>query len=109
MSKPDPSNLPRHSADGDGARTKLPGATRPSLPEHHPAQFRLGLISLFAAVIGLLAGGVAYILYRLIGLFTNIFFFHRFNDQFTSARLNHLGPWVIVTPVIGGLIVGLLA
>jgi len=109
MSETDSSNLPRHSVDGDGARTKVTGATRPSLPAHHPAQFRLGLISLFAAVIGLLAGGVAYILYRLIGLFTNIFFFHRFNDQFTSARLNHLGPWVIGTPVIGSLIVGLLA
>jgi H+/Cl- antiporter ClcA/CBS domain-containing protein len=87
------------------------GATglRPASPVFSPAQFRLGLISLVAALIGLLAGGVAFILYRLIGLFTNIFFFHRFDDQFTSARLNHLGPWVIVTPVIGGLIVGIMA
>jgi H+/Cl- antiporter ClcA len=67
------------------------------------------MISALAAAIGLMAGGVAYVLYRLIGLFTNIFFFHRWDDQFTSARLNHLGPWVIVTPVIGGLIVGLMA
>jgi H+/Cl- antiporter ClcA len=56
-----------------------------------------------------MAGVVAYALYNLIGLFTNIFFYHRFAVDFTSARLNHLGLWVIVTPVIGGLIVGLMS
>ena len=74
-----------------------------------PAQFRIVLVSLLAAAIGLMAGVVAYALYNLIGLFTNIFFYHRFAVDFTSARLNHLGLWVIVTPVIGGLIVGLMA
>jgi CIC family chloride channel protein len=74
-----------------------------------PAQFRMVLISFLAAGIGLLAGGVAFILYRLIGLFTNLFFFHRWSWEFTSARLNHLGLWVIVTPVIGGIIVGFMA
>jgi CIC family chloride channel protein len=74
-----------------------------------PAQFRIVLVSFLAAAIGLMAGVVAYALYNLIGLFTNIFFYHRFAVDFTSARLNHLGLWVIVTPVIGGLIVGLMA
>jgi len=74
-----------------------------------PAQFRMGLISALAAGVGLLAGIVAFLLYRLIGLFTNIVFFHRFSTDFTSARLNHLGLWVIVVPVIGGLIVGVMA
>jgi chloride channel protein, CIC family len=78
-----------------------------TLPE--PAQFRMVLISFLAAGIGLLAGGVAFVLYRLIGLFTNLFFFHRWSWEFTSARLNHLGLWVIVTPVIGGIIVGFMA
>jgi chloride channel protein, CIC family len=99
------------SVDPQPNTTTVLGATglRPALPTSLPAQFRLGLISAFAAVIGLLAGGVAFVLYRLIGFFTNLFFFHRIDDQFTSARLNHLGPWVIVTPVIGGLIVGFMA
>lgn len=74
-----------------------------------PAQFRMGLISALAAGVGLLAGIVAYLLYRLIGLFTNIFFFHRFSLEFTSARLNHLGWWVIVTPVLGGIVIGFMA
>jgi CIC family chloride channel protein len=74
-----------------------------------PVQFRMVLVSFLAAGIGLLAGGVAFILYRLIGLFTNLFFFHHWSWEFTSARLNHLGLWVIVTPVIGGIIVGFMA
>jgi H+/Cl- antiporter ClcA len=74
-----------------------------------PAGFRLGFISLLAAGVGLLAGVVAYVLYRLIGLFTNLFFFHRWSDQFVSVRFHHLGPWVIVTPVIGGIIIGFMA
>src|SRR5438552_5831637 len=74
-----------------------------------PAQFRMVLVSCLAAGIGLVAGFLAYLLYRLIGFLTNVFFFHRLSADFASARLNHLGPWVIVIPVIGGLIVGVMA
>lgn len=74
-----------------------------------PAQFRMLLISFLAAGVGLVAGCIAFLLYKLIGLFTNIFFFHRFAADFSSARLNHLGPWVILMPVIGGIIVGFMA
>jgi CIC family chloride channel protein len=74
-----------------------------------PAHFRMVLVSFLAGGIGLLAGGVAFVLYRLIGLFTNLFFFNRWSDDFTSARLNHLGVWVILVPVIGGIVVGFMA
>jgi len=74
-----------------------------------PAQFRMVLVSFLAAGIGLLAGFIAYLLYHLIGLFTNIVFYHRFVVAFNSARNNHLGAWVIVMPVIGGIIVGFMA
>ena len=73
------------------------------------ANFRLLWVSLLSAVIGIAAGCIAYLLYNLIGLFTNIAFFHRFSFAFTSARLNTLGPWVIAVPVVGGLIVGVMA
>ena len=73
------------------------------------AGFRVVLVSFLAGAIGLLAGGVAFLLYRLIGLLTNIVFYHRFSAAFVSARYNHLGWWVIPIPVIGGLIVGLMA
>jgi CIC family chloride channel protein len=74
-----------------------------------PAQFRMVLISSLSAGTGLIAGLVAYLLYNLIGLFTNIVFYHRFVFVFDSARNNHLGAWVIVMPVIGGIIVGFMA
>ena len=74
-----------------------------------PAQFRIVLVSFLAGGIGLVAGLVAFLLYKLIGLFTNLFFYHRWDSAFTSARMNHLGLWVIVTPVIGGIIVGFMA
>lgn len=87
----------------DGARPL------PSLAKTEPAQFRIVLVSFLAGGIGLVAGAVAFLLYRLIGLFTNLFFFHRWDATFVSARLNHLGPWVIITPVVGGIIVGIMA
>jgi chloride channel protein, CIC family len=74
-----------------------------------PAPFRMLLISVLSAAIGLVAGIVAFALYKLIGLFTNLFFFHRWSADFASAQHNHLGWMVIVTPVIGGLIVGVMA
>jgi CIC family chloride channel protein len=74
-----------------------------------PAQFRMVLVSLLAAAIGLIAGGIAFLLYKLIGILTNLFFYGRFAADFTSARHNHLGWWVIPIPVIGGLIVGVMA
>ena len=74
-----------------------------------PAQFRMVLISFLAAGVGLIAGLVAFVLYKLIGLLTNVVFYHRWTGEFASARLHHLGPWVIIVPVIGGLIVGVMA
>jgi CBS domain-containing protein len=36
-------------------------------------------------------------------------FYGHFSFNFVSARFNHLGLWVIPIPVIGGLIVGVMA
>jgi len=80
-----------------------------SLAATAPAPFRIVLISFLAAGVGLLAGIVAYVLYKLIGLFTNIAFFHEFSTTFRSVGDHHFGWWVILIPVIGGLIVGVMA
>jgi chloride channel protein, CIC family len=88
------------------------GATLvPPSPESLPPQatFRMMWVSAFSAVIGLLAGLIAFVLYRLIGFFTNLAFFHHISWDFTSVRGNTLGPWVIVVPVVGGIIVGFMA
>jgi len=84
-------------------------AVRTATDSFSPAPFRLLLVSILSAVIGLVSGVVAFALYKLIGLFTNIFFFHRWSTNFSSAQHNHLGWLVIIVPVIGGLIVGVMA
>jgi len=86
------------------------GLNRPvELQASRNAEFRLGWISLLAGGIGIAAGFIAYLLLKLIGLFTNLFFFHRFSAEFTSPVTNHLGLWVILLPAAGGLVVGLMA
>ena len=71
--------------------------------------FRIGFISLLAALVGVIAGVVAYLLYDLIALFTNLSYYHEWSFRFRSPEHSTLGPWIIVIPVIGGLIVGVMA
>jgi len=70
---------------------------------------RVVFISALAILVAVAAGFVAQALVRLIGLVTNISFYGKFSTDFTSPAGNHLGGWVIVVPVIGGVIVGLMA
>lgn len=92
-------------------------SSAPSAPPKHPtlapptqsAGYRIGYISLLAAALGVLAGFIAYTLYDLIGLFTNLAYYHEWSFHFRSPEHTALGPWIIVTPVIGGLIVGFMA
>ena len=74
-----------------------------------PLQRRVLWISLLAIVLGLTAAVVARALTMLIGLITNLAFYGRVDTSFVSPAGNHLGLWVIVVPVIGGLIVGAMA
>jgi chloride channel protein, CIC family len=66
-------------------------------------------ISLIAIVIGAMGALVAWFLLRLIGLFTNVFYYQRFSTTFVSPVDNHLGIYAIAVPVIGSLIVGFMA
>jgi CIC family chloride channel protein len=72
-------------------------------------KFRMLLVSFLAAAIGAGAGVIAYALYNLIGLFTNLAFYHQLSFRFRSPEATPLGAWVIVIPVVGGLIVGVMA
>src|SRR5277367_5780736 len=71
--------------------------------------YRLEIVSLLAALIGILAGLVAYALYDLIGLFTNLAYYHEWSFHFRSPEHTAIGPWIIVTPVVGALIIGFMA
>src|ERR1700704_5613099 len=66
-------------------------------------------ISLLAVIIGAVSAFVALGLLKLIGLFTNLFFFQRWSTALVSPAGNHLGMWVILVPVAGAVIIGLMA
>ncbi len=69
---------------------------------------RIGLLTLIASLIGFTSGFIAYILFHLIGLLTNLFFYQKFDLSFASPQYNQLGVFVVVVPAIGGLIAGLM-
>ncbi len=70
---------------------------------------RVVAVSAIAGVIAIAAALVAQLLTALIGIVTNLAFHGRWSTEFSSPAGHHLGAWVIVVPVIGGLIVGLMA
>jgi CIC family chloride channel protein len=70
---------------------------------------RLLRISALALVIGALSAFVALGLLKLIALFTNIFFYQRISSESALPTGHHLGPAVILVPIIGGLIIGFMA
>jgi len=70
---------------------------------------RLIPISVVGIAIGVLATFVALALLKLIGLFTNLFFFQRWDTALVSPAGHHLGALVVLVPVLGGLLIGLIA
>ncbi|MFN8574722.1 MAG: chloride channel protein [Gemmatimonadaceae bacterium] len=70
---------------------------------------RVLLIALLAAVVGILSAGIAAGLLRLISLITNLAYFHQFGTGESAPGTNTLGLWAVVVPIIGGVIIGLMA
>jgi chloride channel protein, CIC family len=66
-------------------------------------------ISLLAMVIGVVCAFVALVLLRLIGLFTNLFYFGRWNTAMVSPVGNHLGIYSVFVPIAGALVIGVMA
>ena len=77
--------------------------------QFRPLDRRVLWISFVAMLLGATVAVVAKALTLLIGLITNLAFYGRWAYDFASPAGNHLGEWVIVVPVIGGLIVGAMA
>src|SRR5437667_3981971 len=75
----------------------------------YTADARLITLSVMAALVGVISAFVALALVRLIGLFTNLAYFHRFATSLVSPAASGPGLWSLPIPVVGGLIVGLLA
>lgn len=66
-------------------------------------------MSAICIAVGVIGAYLALMLLKLITLFTNLFFFHHWSFAYKSPALNTLGYFVILAPVIGGLIVGIMA
>lgn len=70
---------------------------------------RILFITLLALVNAVIVGIIAKLLMLLINFFTNIFFFGSNSFREVSPAENNLGYWVVAIPVIGGIIVGIMA
>jgi CIC family chloride channel protein len=66
-------------------------------------------LALLAIGLGLVSTLLAKGLLALIALCTNLFFFQRFSAAPVSPADAHLGPWLAVVPIAGGLIIGVMA
>jgi len=73
---------------------------------------RVLVVTFMAVCIGVVSAFVALALARLISFFTNLFYYQRFAfGELTSPAPGavHLGVWAVLIPVVGGLIIGLMA
>jgi chloride channel protein, CIC family len=70
---------------------------------------RVWLLSGIALVIGGGAALLAALLLKLIAFSTNLFYYHRFSAAAVSPSGSPLGHLMVLIPVIGGLLVGLMA
>jgi len=61
-----------------------------------------------AAVVGIISAFIAIGFRYLLFFFQNLFFYQEISGEEVSPVDNTLGLWVIIVPVIGGLLVGLI-
>src|SRR5881398_2338020 len=73
------------------------------------ADTRVVTLAAMAALVGVISAFVALALVRLIGLLTNLAYFQGFDTSFTAPSANALGLWAVGVPVVGGVIVGVMA
>jgi H+/Cl- antiporter ClcA len=71
---------------------------------------RVWLLSGVSLIIGTGAAGLAVVLLRAIAFATNIFYYHRLSFVLVGPAGSSLPLWIIpIVPVVGGLLVGLMA
>ncbi|TMA73999.1 MAG: chloride channel protein [Deltaproteobacteria bacterium] len=78
-------------------------------PERALVDARVVFICALSIVIAAAAGVVAQALTRLIGFVTNLAFYGRVSSVFVSPAANRLGPLVILVPIAGAVVFGLMA
>lgn len=80
-----------------------------TVPEKPALSGRVFFLSLQAIANAVVIGAIAKVLVLLIQLITNIAFYKEFSFQPSSPAGNHWGWMVIFVPIIGSIIVGIMA
>jgi CIC family chloride channel protein len=95
-------SLPSESLPSDhgGAAARLRDFT---------ADSRVLILSALALLLGAAGAVLAWALLHLIYGATNLFYFGRLSWAYVRPSQNHLGWWAVPIPVLGGLIVGVMA
>jgi CIC family chloride channel protein len=75
----------------------------------HSADWRMMILTAAAVVIGIGAACGAWLLLNMIAIATNLFWFGRLSLALVDPVDAHLGLAVVAIPVIGSLIIGLMA
>ncbi|MGA2651468.1 MAG: chloride channel protein [Terracidiphilus sp.] len=84
--------------------------SRPSALRDFTVDGRVWLLSAVALLIGTGGAALAVLLLRAIALATNAFYYHRLSLALVGPAGSPLSPWIMpLIPVIGGLMVGLIA
>ena len=73
------------------------------------ADRRMLLLSLLAVPVGAISAVVAKALLWLIAVITNLSFFHRWSAAAALPEQSHLGFLMVIVPVVGALVIGLMA
>ncbi len=80
---------------------------------YNPLDARVLFISALCILIGLAAGLLSQVLIRTIWLITSLSFYGRFSMRHVTPpqtmAANHLGLWIILVPIAGAILIGLLA
>ena len=87
----------------------LPPETTHSKLADFSTNRRVLLLSGMAFAVGAFSALVAWVLLWLIAVITNLAFYHRLSSVTAIPQGHHLGWWVVLVPIIGALLIGLMA
>ena len=80
-----------------------------STPRDFTVDRRVWLISALAVIVGAGGAALAVLLLRAIAFATNLFYYHRFSLAMVGPAGSPLGYWMVLVPIVGGVIVGIMA
>lgn len=105
-----------HASRRDGALPPSPGLAEEEAvldiqtpPDVVPVDRRTAILAAVAVVLAIGAGLVAQLLTALIALITNLAFYHTLSLAQRSPAQAHVGGWVVIIPIVGALVIGVMA